>query len=149
MRGRTHGLGIIEVLIALSLLGILMAFAVPSLIGSITGDAASRVRGQALAATEVWLDRYRSGQEPVLIGAPCTSGVRAFSCTYAAGRNYGADSVPSHVSDAAKLNAQMAPFSFVISGALIQSGASGQLWSVRVQTTARDKTVEASTYVAR
>lgn len=58
-RGR-GGLTIIEVLIALAIFAIVTAATVPVLITTMRSNSDNRVRAQAVAAADVWLDRFRA-----------------------------------------------------------------------------------------
>lgn len=75
-----------------------------------------------MAAAETWLDRYRSGREPLT------------NATYDYGHNFANDvAIPSHVADSAALNSQMSPFRSVITVTPVSTATSSALWQIDAQ----------------
>lgn len=120
------GLTIIELLIALLILGVVTAATTPILITTMRVNADNRVRAQAVAATEIWLDRFRAKS---LDFATFSSGV-----TYDYGYDYGAD--PTFVAagdpDPAALNAEWQDYSFTVETETFTTNP--LLWRVVVET---------------
>ncbi len=136
---RACGLTIVEVLIAMVLLMVIMAAIMPLFPSAIVSNKNSRMRSQATAVAETWLDRYRNKQEPLAAaGSLCSettdpdSSQPVVTCSYPADHDYGADSatIPSHN---AGMNGQMAPFSTVITATKLRAGASSAQWLVQVK----------------
>ncbi len=123
---RARGFTIIELLIALSILAIVTAATTPILITTMRTNADNRVRAQAVAATEVWLDRFRAKS---LDFATFSSGV-----TYDYGYDYGADVtfVAAGDPDPAALNAEWQAYSFTVKTETFTT--SPLLWRVEVET---------------
>lgn len=121
-----RGLTIIEVLIAIAILGIVTAATVPLLVSTMRSNADNRVRAQAVAATEVWLDRFRAK----------TLDFDAFEApvTYDFGYDYGADStfVAAGDPDPDALNAEWQPFSFTVRA--VEHTSEPLLWRIEVAT---------------
>ena len=63
MRTR-RGFSLIEVLIALVVVTVVSFAAVTTMVSSMRHNADNRVRSQAVAATEAWMDRFRSRSLP-------------------------------------------------------------------------------------
>lgn len=57
---RTSGLTLIEVLIALSVLGLVAGAFTLTVVSSLRMNTDDRIRAQAVAAAETWLDRFRA-----------------------------------------------------------------------------------------
>jgi len=123
---RSRGFTIIELLIALSILAIVTAATTPILITTMRINADNRVRAQAVAATEVWLDRFRAKS---LDFATFSSGV-----TFDYGHDYGADAtfVAAGDPDPAALNAEWQAYSFTVKTETFTT--SPLLWRVEVET---------------
>lgn len=123
---RLHGLSLVEVLVSLVILGLVTAVTVPLLINTMQSNADNRERAQAVAASEVWLDRFRSKSLD-------------FS-TFAGGLDYpfeydfGADPifVAAGDPDPAALNSEWGPFSFTVSTETFAT--SPLIWRVDVET---------------
>lgn len=131
------GLTIIETLVGLVLLAVLIAAVVPLLTVSMRNNAGSRVRTSATAVAESWLDRYRSGQEPLTAGGACTAlstGV-GVTCRYPANFNYATDDVASHAADATAMAARFKDFDTTITAIQINTGVNTQLWQVQARVT--------------
>lgn len=59
-----RGFSLIEVLIALIVVAVVSFAAVTTMVSSMRHNAENRVRTQAVAATEAWVDRFRSRSLP-------------------------------------------------------------------------------------
>lgn len=132
---RQGGMTIIEVLVATVVVLVVVASVLPLLTTTMLTNSKSRTRSQALAAAETWLDRYRSGREPLDAAAGvCTrAGTGAVTCIYDARRDYGRDTaIASHVADAATLNTQFAPFKSTIVATPIVNGLNATVWALSV-----------------
>lgn len=120
------GLTLVEVLIALAIVGIVTAATVPLLITSMRSTADNRIRAQAVAATEVWLDRFRSKS--------LDFGTFSGAVTYPYDYDYGAD--PTFVAagdpDPAALNAEWQDYSFTVEAQTFTTDP--LLWRVIVET---------------
>jgi len=132
------GFTLIEVLVSIVLFAVIIALVLPLFLTSIQSNQSSRLRTTATSVAESWLDRYRSGQEPLLAGGPCTSSTGSvvstgtvITCTYPTGFNYATDGIPSHTSDAATLAQRFGPYANTIRGTVINSGINTQLWEVQ------------------
>lgn len=135
-RAGTQGMTIIEVLVAIAIIGIITIVVSTTLASSIQSNGQSRQRSSSVAAAQSWLDRYRTLKEPLAATASGCSGSATITCTYPRGHNYGADAdVPSHVADGAAMNAQLAGFDTTVVLTRIGSSTSSTLW--QVQTTVR------------
>lgn len=121
-----QGLTIIEVLIALAIVAIVTAATVPILISTMRNSADNRVRAQAVAATEAWLDRFRAKS---LDFAHFQT-----EASYPYGYDYGADPVfvAAADPDPAALNAEWGDYSFSVTTEVF--AASPLLWRVVVET---------------
>ncbi len=126
MRGRSRGLTLVEVLIALVLLGLVSAFSVPSIVSSMRINADNRVRVQAVAAADAWLDRFRAK----------TLDFTFFSVprSYNYGHDYGADTTFIAAGDPnpAALNAEWQTYKFQVSTS--QFSSDPLIWRVEVVT---------------
>ena len=120
------GLTIVEVLIALVIVGVVTAATVPILISTIRNSSDNRVRAQAVAATEAWLDRFRSKS----LDFAHFQG----EMTYPYGYDFGADPVfvAAADPDPAALNAEWEDYSFSVTTEVFAS--SPLLWRVIVET---------------
>lgn len=122
----TGGVTLIEVLIALTIIAIVTGATVPMMITSMRSSADNRVRAQAVAATEVWLDRFRAKS--------LDFGTFSATVSYPYGYDYGAD--PTFVAagdpDPAALNAEWQPYSFTVETQTFTT--SPLLWRVIVET---------------
>lgn len=120
------GLTIVEVLIAIVIVGVVTAATVPILISTVRSSADNRVRAQAVAATEAWLDRFRSKS---LDFAHFQSQV-----TYPYGYDFGADPVfvAAADPDPVALNAEWEDYSFSVTTEVFAT--SPLLWRVVVET---------------
>ncbi len=132
------GFTLIEVLVSIVLFAIIIALVLPLFLTSIQGNQTSWLRTTATSVAESWLDRYRSGKEPLLAGGPCVSssgGVvstgTVITCTYAVGFNYATDGIASHTTDAATLAQRFGPYTNTIKATVINSGINMQLWEVQ------------------
>lgn len=125
----TRALTLVEVLIALLIIGIVLATAVPLLIFSMQSTGDNRVRAQAVAATEIWLDRFRAKS----LDFSYFDGGADYPYAY----DFGAD--PTFVAagdpDPAALNAEWGPFSFSVNTSVFTSDP--LIWRVAVSTTYR------------
>jgi len=123
------GLTLVEVLIALVVIAILVAASVPIIISSMQSSADNRIRAQAVAATEVWLDRFRAKS---LDFSTFSSGI-----DYPYGYDFGTDAVFVAAADPnpAALNAEWQPFSFRVRTATFTTDP--LIWRVDVTTTYR------------
>lgn len=120
------GLTLIEILIAMAVLGIVIAATVPLLVSTMRSNADNRVRAQAVAATEIWLDRFRAK----------TLDFEAFEApvTYEFGYDYGADGtfVAAGDPDPGALNDEWQPFSFTVRS--VEHTTDPLLWRIEVST---------------
>lgn len=132
MRRRAEGMTIIEVLIALAMIGIVTSVVSMTLTSSIQSNGQSRQRSSSVAAAETWLDRYRSLKEPLAATGSGCAGTTTITCTYPKGHNFSADSdVASHVADGAGMNAQLGNFNTTIILTQVGSSTSSILWQVQ------------------
>lgn len=136
---RVRGFSIVEVLIALAVMGIVVGIAVPSVVSTLQNNETAKRRSQAYAVAETWVERYRSGQETIFsafsMGGPCAGSSTSYTCTYDLNHNYAADSnIPSHVRDATSLNAQMQNYKTVIQVSLVSTATSARLWQIQATT---------------
>ncbi|MBX3139919.1 MAG: prepilin-type N-terminal cleavage/methylation domain-containing protein [Trueperaceae bacterium] len=126
---RTKGLTLVEVLIALMIITVVVAASVPIIISSMQSSADNRIRAQAVAATEVWLDRFRAKS---LDFSTFSAGV-----DYPYDYDFGAD--PTFVAAAdpnpAALNAEWQPFSYSVRTTTFTTDP--LIWRVDVATTYR------------
>lgn len=122
----TLGLTLVEVLVSLVVLGIVTAVSVPLLISSMQSNADNRVRAQAVAATEVWLDRFRSKS--------LDFGSFSESVTYPYEYDFGSDAtfVAAGDPDPAALNAEWQAYSFTVQTETFTT--SPLIWRVNVET---------------
>ncbi|WP_019584638.1 prepilin-type N-terminal cleavage/methylation domain-containing protein [Deinococcus apachensis] len=132
---RQDGLTITEVLVAIVIVLVIVASVMPLLTASMLSNSKSRTRSQALTAAETWLDRYRSGREPLdTVAGVCTkSATKVVTCTYDYKRDYTKDTaIASHVADGATLNTQFVPFKSTIVATPISSGMNATVWALSV-----------------
>ena len=125
------GLSIIEVMFALTLVAVLMAATSPVLLTSMRSNSDSRVREQAIAAAEGWLDRFRA---KTLDFEFFQDGV-----TYDYGYDYASDEEFVAAGDPSPqaLNDEWQPYSFVIT--TTQFSASPLMYEVKIVTKYRTK----------
>jgi len=102
------GFSLIEVLIALVVVTIVSFAAVTTMVSSMRHNADNRVRSQAVAATEAWMDRFRSRSLPF--------NYFATSRTYDYGYDYTSDSVFTAAGDPnfAEIAQEWGRFKFVV-----------------------------------
>ena len=107
-RSKTKGFSLIEVLAALAIFGIVSAAAYTVMISSMQHNSDNRVRTQALASTDTWLDRFRAKS---LAFSYFTS-----KQSYGYGYDYSADSIISNAADPNKgqINGEWQPFKFEV-----------------------------------
>ena len=121
-----RGLTIIEVLIALAIFGIITAATVPVLITTMRSNSDNRVRAQAVAAADVWLDRFRAKS---LDFSHFSGGT-----TYPYGYDYGAD--PTFVAaadpDPGALNAEWQRYKFDVGTSAFSTDP--LVWRVELRT---------------
>ncbi|WP_045233909.1 prepilin-type N-terminal cleavage/methylation domain-containing protein [Deinococcus pimensis] len=140
---RAPGLTLVEVLVAIAVVGVIVAVVSPLLITSMSGNASSRERTRAIGAAETWLDRYRALREPF----PTTGSA---TYTYGYGFDFATDGVSAHSTDAAALNTQMQKYRSVIDVTRVSTGTSAVLWEIRANVWFRqggEQHVELSTRV--
>lgn len=125
-RRRSGGFGLVELVVAVGILAVVLAVLAPVLVSSLQVNTSSRVREQAIAATNGWIDRFRGG---ALDFTRFVDGT-----TYPPGYDYGND--PTFVAagdpDPASLNAELGTFGYRV--ATTRISANPLLWRVRVST---------------
>lgn len=123
---RRRGLTIVEVLVALAVLGVVAGAFAASLISSMRMNTDDRVRARAVAAAESWLDRFRA---KTLDFATFTAGK-----SYDYGYNYAGDSVFVAAGDPnpTVLNREWGNFRFYVQTAAFST--SPQVWTVTTTT---------------
>lgn len=128
-RDSVRGLTLVEVLIALLIISIVLAASVPIIISSMQSSADNRIRAQAVAATEVWLDRFRAKS----LDFSTFSGGVSYPYDY----DFGADPIFVAAADPnpAALNAEWQPFTFTVRTTTF--AADPLIWRVDVSTTYR------------
>lgn len=133
MRRAQSGFTIIEVLVALSLFAVVITMVMPLFLTSIKTNEVSRVRTSTTAVAESWLDRYRSGREPLTAGGPCValSPGTGVTCTYPEKFNFATDGIASHTADATTLNLKFSPYTSIITATRINVGTNTELWEVK------------------
>ncbi|GEM47000.1 type IV pilus modification PilV family protein [Deinococcus cellulosilyticus] len=131
MRKSQMGLTIVEVLLSIVIFGIIVAIFAPLFLGSTGTNKQSRVRTQALAAAEIWMDRYRQQLEPLdATGSVCTESGTTVTCNYPYNNNFASDGVASHATDASTLSTQLGPYRHMIKLTQLQTGTSSELWQI-------------------
>lgn len=123
---RSGGFSLVEILVALAIFGVVSAAAYTVMISSLQRDSDNRVRAQALASTDAWLDRFRAKS---LDFTYFTS-----KPTYDYGYDYSADSVISNAGDPNKdeVNREWQPFRFEVQ--TVTYLTSPVIWQVNVRT---------------
>ena len=123
---RRKGLTLVEILVALVVLSIIGAVVATALISNMRLNAEGRVREQALAATQTWLDRFRAK----------TLDFSAFQSgqTYDYGYDYASD--PTFIAagdpNPTILNSEWGPFKFEVKTETYIT--SPLIWRVRITT---------------
>lgn len=142
------GFTLIEVLVSIVLFAVIIALVLPLFLTSIQSNQSSRLRTTATTVAESWLDRYRSGQEPLIAGGPCTSTTGSvvstgtvITCTYPVGFNYSTDGISSHAIDAGTLAQRFGPYANTIKATVINSGSNMQLWEIQATVKPSARTV--------
>ena len=115
---RRRGLTLIEILVALAVLSLIGGVVATALIANMRLNTEGRVREQALAATQTWLDRFRAK----------TLDFTAFEsgASYDYGYDYAGDPNP------AILNSEWGPFKFEVKTERYMEAP--LIWRVRVTT---------------
>ncbi|GAB5602136.1 hypothetical protein FJNA_06610 [Thermus sp. FJN-A] len=123
---RSHGLTLIETLIALAVLGLVAGAFTTSVVSSLRMNSDDRIRARAIAAAETWLDRFRAKS------LDFTAFITAQSYPY--GYDYAGDPVFVAAGDPnpAVLNQEWGPFRFTVRTRSFSS--SPQVWTVTVTT---------------
>ena len=123
---RRRGLTLIEILVALAVLSLIGGVVATALIANMRLNTEGRVREQALAATQTWLDRFRAK----------TLDFTAFEsgASYDYGYDYASD--PTFVAagdpNPAILNSEWGPFRFEVKTERYMDAP--LIWRVRVTT---------------
>ncbi|GGS00575.1 type II secretion system protein [Deinococcus sedimenti] len=151
---RDSGLTIVEILVAIVIVGVITVAVMPLLTTSMTSNSSSRTRTQAVSAAETWMERYRDGREPVQAVGSCTEGsTDVITCTYPKDFNYANDTaITSHAADGASMNTQFQPFKTVLVATPVSSGVNITLWELKVTvswTEKEEKSVTAYTRFTR
>lgn len=123
------GLTLVEVLIALVVFALVAGAVVPALITTIRSNSDNRVRAQAVAAADVWLDRFRA---KTLDFASFTT-----PTTFGFGYDYGDDPVfvAAADPDPAALNAEWQAYQFAVTTSTFSTDP--LVWRVNLTTTYR------------
>ena len=118
------GFSLIEVLIALVIVSIVSFAAVTTMVSSIRHNAENRVRTQAAAATEAWLERFRSRSLPF--------NYFTTTRTYDYGYDYSSDPIFSATNDPnlSEILEEWSKYKFQVSTQVFQS--SPLVWRVAV-----------------
>ncbi|WP_221090493.1 hypothetical protein [Deinococcus aquaedulcis] len=148
---RAEGLTITEVLVAMLLVLVMATSVSPMLTATMSNNSSSRTRSSALSAAETWIERYRSGQEPLDTVGPCVEvPTGKVTCTYAYDHSFSGDTgIPSHVSDAANLKGQFERFRSVLEATPVSSGSNLSLWELKVQVFWKEKEEKSVTVYTR
>lgn len=122
----TKGLTLIEVLIAIVIVSLVAGITASFFVSSMKNNADNRVREQAVAATQSWLDRFRAKS--------LNFGYFQDAKTYDYGYDYASNSNLVDPSDPnkAQLNAQWQPFKFTVKTTPVYT--SPLIWRVAVKT---------------
>ncbi|WP_027891587.1 type IV pilus modification PilV family protein [Calidithermus chliarophilus] len=118
------GMTLMEVLLALVILGLALGMFAPSVVGSMQANADNRTRAQAVAAAEGWLDRFRA--KTLDFNAFTTARTYDYGYDYANDPTFVAAGDPSPAS----LNAEWGRYAFRVQTTLFAS--SPQVWRVDV-----------------
>lgn len=123
---RSRGLTLIEILVALAVLGLITGAFTFSVVSSLRSNSDDRVRQKALAAAESWLDRFRAKS--------LDFNAFATAVTYDYGYNYAADStfVAAGDPDPSVLNQEWGSFKFTVKTRPFST--SPIVWTVTVTT---------------
>ncbi|GGL01381.1 type IV pilus modification PilV family protein [Deinococcus radiotolerans] len=151
---RDAGLTIVEILVAIVIVGVITAAVMPLLTSSMRSNSSARTRTQAVSAAETWMERYRDGREPLKSVGSCTENISGVvTCTYPLNFNYANDTaVPTHTADGASMNSQFQPFKSVLVATPISEGINVTLWELKVTvswTEKEEKSVTAYTRFTR
>ncbi|WP_135256341.1 type IV pilus modification PilV family protein [Thermus caldilimi] len=123
---RAHGITLVEVLVALAVLGLVVGAFTSTVVSSLRMNSDDRIRTRAIAAAEVWLDRFRAKS----LDFTAFTGGREYSYGY----DYAGDStfVAAGDPDPSVLNQEWGPFRFRVQARSFSS--SPQVWTVTVTT---------------
>jgi prepilin-type N-terminal cleavage/methylation domain-containing protein len=126
-----QGFTLIETLIALAVIGAISAVTITAMTSSLRQNSTNRAKVQAVAAAEAWLDRFRSKSLDYTLFTTAK--------TYAYGYDYSADStfVAAADTNAAALNSEWKPFSFIVQATAYTTNPVVALWQIKVTTTYR------------
>ncbi|GGN36734.1 type II secretion system protein [Deinococcus daejeonensis] len=148
---RDPGLTIVEILVAIVIVGVITVAVMPLLTTSMTSNSSSRTRTQAVSAAETWMERYRDGREPLKTVGNCVEDASdVVTCTYPLNFDYVADSaVTSHAADGASMNTQFQPFKSVLVATPVSSGVNINLWELKVTVSWKEKEEKSVTAYTR
>jgi prepilin-type N-terminal cleavage/methylation domain-containing protein len=123
---RSHGLTLVEVLIALLVLGLVAGAFTTTVVSSLRMNSDDRIRARAIAAAETWLDRFRA--KSLDFNAFTTARSYPYGYNYASDPTFVAAGDPSP----AVLNQEWGPFRFTVQTRSFST--SPQVWTVTVTT---------------
>lgn len=123
---RAYGVTLVEVLLAFAILGLVVGAFTSTVVSSLRMNSDDRIRTKAIAAAEVWLDRFRAKS------LDFTAFIDAREYGY--GYDYAGDStfVAAGDPDPSVLNQEWGPFRFRVEARSFSS--SPQVWTVTVTT---------------
>ncbi len=123
---RSHGLTLVEVLIALLVLGLVAGAFTSTVVSSLRMNSDDRIRARAIAAAETWLDRFRA--KSLDFNAFTTARSYPYGYDYAGDPTFVAAGDPNP----AVLNQEWGPFRFTVQTRRFSD--SPLVWTVTVTT---------------